>query len=482
MTCLDKARNLWDVTLSEWKVSWEDLRDSKLSGRLLFAIACVLVVIVGNVVLLIAVNFWLSIFPVDSAAPNSSQITVQVIVCCLLSMCFCLFGVVFLAVYGLRPLWQVLADTNRVRGPLYRLVLLFASGATNALSGVLSIHAMSYTPEFVQAVLLSVIPFCAQLWTYLLIPAERKRRYGSITLIASFFIFVAGVLLSSMSSFLDTTQTGHAAPWDWTLIYLASAVVFGLWCVIQRLYLDAVTFRSVASAAPVGQGSAAFAADAEDATAPRKPSGAGVETTAVGVGREGQVSATSPPNGAAASYQDECEGMAESSLTDPLLVAHREWGKQNKDDLAAKAVLLLVGMAFQTLVSVACVPLDAIPWFGKASNATEAWAGFAASCNFIFAEWNNIRYGMLHTLGMLMSFVGCTYLNERSPTLASVVLQLSGPLTGLLLVIVPKWDVYGAHGVLAHKLGGVIMLIVAGMMYHVWDQASLRELVNKHQA
>ncbi|RNF01799.1 hypothetical protein TraAM80_06796 [Trypanosoma rangeli] len=481
MSWARKAGNVWDVTLSEWQLSWQELRSSKLTGSLLFAIICVLTVIVGNVVLLIAVNFWLSIFPVNEDTPDASQITVQVIVCCLLAICFSVFGAVFIVVYGVRPLWRALVDTDRVRGPLYRLLLLFFSGAANAMTGVLFIHAMPYIPEFVQAVLLSAIPFCTQLWTYLLIPPERKRRYFSLTFIGSFILFVAGVLLSSMSSFLDTSKTGRAAPWDWSLIYLASAVVFGLWCVLQRLYLDAMMFRSAVNGS-VRQETTPSLGGANIERVPTEPSDACRGTTAVGIGSQADTNAMFPPSAAPATpHQDNIQDEAGDLVCDALLVAHREWGKQDENDLAAKTVLLLVGMAFQTVVSLACVPMDVIPWFGKASNASEAWAGFVASCNFIFSGWYNIRYGLLHTLGMLMSFVGCAYLNERSPTLASVVLQLSGPLTGLVLVIAPKWDVYGEHGVLWHKIGGVIMLIVAGLMYHVWDQASLRELVNKHQ-
>ncbi|EKF39464.1 hypothetical protein MOQ_000309, partial [Trypanosoma cruzi marinkellei] len=474
-----KSENIWDVTVSEWKVSLQDMQEAKFTGGFLFAIICVLVVIVGNVILLIALNFWLSIFPPNEAASNASQIAVQVIVCCFLVMCFFIVGVLFIVIYGVKPLWHALVDTNRVRGPLFRFMLLFASGATNAITGVLAVHAMSYTPEFIQAVLLSVIPFCAQLWTCVFIAEERKRRYLSITLIASFVFFVAGVLLSSMSSFLDLSETGRTAPWNWTLIYLASAVVFGMWCVVQRLYLDAVMFVPEADASHTSPDSAApvCQADSVNVSATKiEPAG---EKVAVGNDGECEEKPQPSPN---ARYQDGIQDKEEGPLSEPLLLAQREWGKQNKNDFAAKAVLLLVGIVFQALVSFACVPMDAIPWFGKAPNAADAWTSFRASCDFIFKNWNNVRYGILHTLGFFMSFVGCAYLNERSPTLASVVLQLSGPVTSLMLIIVPKWDVYGAHGILGHKIGGVILLLIAGLMYHVWDQASLKELLKRQQA
>ncbi|RNF24519.1 hypothetical protein TcG_00683 [Trypanosoma cruzi] len=477
-----KLENIWEATVSEWQVSWQDMREAKFTSGFLFAIICVLVVIIGNVILLIALNFWLSIFPAGEAASNASQIAVQVIVCCFLVICFVLVGALFIAIYGVKPLWHALVDTNRVRGPLFRFMLLFASGATNAITGVLAVHAMSYTPEFVQAVLLSVIPFCAQMWTYIFIPEERKRRYLSVTLIASFVFFVAGVLLSSMSSFLDLSETGRKAPWNWTLIYLASAVVFGMWCVVQRLYLDAVMFVREADAPQATPDSAAPVCRADSVNFSATQIGPVEKKAAVEDGGQCEVNTQPSPNAAHTRYQNDIHEKEEDTLSEPLLLAQREWGKQNENDFAAKAVLLLVGIVFQALVSFACVPMDAIPWFGVSPTAADAWTGFRASCDYIFKNWNNVRYGILHTLGFFMSFVGCAYLNERSPTLASVVLQLSGPVTSLMLIIVPVWDVYGAHGILGHKIGGVILLLIAGLMYHVWDQASLKELLKRQQA
>ncbi|KAH9597070.1 hypothetical protein LSM04_001796 [Trypanosoma melophagium] len=465
------AIDIWDSTVSEWTMWFRGIREAKLDVTLAFAIICVLVVIIGNVILLISLNFWLSIFPVEEAATNSSQMAVQVIVSCFLVMCFSIVGIAYIVVFGIRPLWHALVDTNRVRGPLYRFLLLFASGATNALTGVLAVYSMSHTPEFLQSVFLSVIPFCAQVWTYLLVVEERKRRYLSITLIASFIFCVAGVLLSSMSSFIGDSTTDRTAPWDWALVYLASAVVFGLWCVVQRLYLDAIMIRHQM---PVL---------VSPSTAPDVPR----RNDERMVSPERNSTQINIPD-ASYNYNDkdnldlaEIRGNTETGLSEPLLITQREWGKQNVDDFAAKTVLLLIGIMFQALVSFALFPVDAIPWFGTSSSASAAWHGFRKSCNFIFESWMNVRYGLLHTLGFFMSFLGCSYLNERSPTLASVVLQMAGPLTGVVLIVVPRWDVYGSHGVVGHKVGGVVLLLIAGVFYHVWDQASLREMRGDEQ-
>ncbi|ORC88703.1 uncharacterized protein TM35_000151340 [Trypanosoma theileri] len=474
--------DIWENTVSEWAAWVRGIREAELNTTLAFAIICVLVVIVGNVILLISLNFWLSIFPVEEASTNSSQMAVQVIVSCFLCMCFTIVGVTYLVMFGFRPLWRALVDTNRVRGPLYRLLLLFASGSTNALTGVLGVYSMSHTPEFLQAVLLSVIPFCAQVWTYLLVVEERKRRYLSLTLIGSFIFCIAGVLLSSMSSFMDTAETGRAAPWNWALVYLASAVVFGLWCVVQRLYLDAIMIRHhlpvFTTPSSVAVNTTATTTEGGIDTARRYD-----ERRVVSFERD--PTQTHLPD---TSYNDndnlEHVGIGENTeigLSEPLLVSQREWGKQNVDDLAAKTVLLLCGIIFQALVSFALFPVDAIPWFGTSSSVSEAWSGFKKSCDFIFDSWINVRYGMLHTLGFFMSFVGCSYLNERSPTLASVVLQMAGPITGVVLIIVPKWDVYGVHGIVGHKVGGVILLLIAGLFYHVWDQTSLKEMLDQEK-
>ncbi|KPI82569.1 putative multipass transmembrane protein [Leptomonas seymouri] len=155
----------------------------------------------------------------------------------------------------------------------------------------------------------------------------------------------------------------------------------------------------------------------------------------------------------------------------------REWASQSVDGNAAKVILLLFGLFFQLLVSVVLFPVDAIPWFGTSDSAQHAWEGFCNSVDFIFASWFNVRHGLLYSLGFAMSFIGCTYLNEHSPTLASVVLQLAGPITSLVIIIVPQWNVYKLDYSVGQQVGGVILLLVAALLYHLWEQESLRRMI-----
>ncbi|AYU79193.1 hypothetical protein LdCL_240016100 [Leishmania donovani] len=465
----------WKATKEELLNTVDNIRSTKLNIAFFFAVLCVLFVIVGNVILLIAINFWIVQFPTDALAHNSSQIAIQVVTMLLLAFLFSVLCAVFTAVYGALPLWHVLADRNRVGGPWYRLFLLFASGASNGISSVLGVYAMTHTPEFIQAVLLCCIPFSAQAWTVIFIPIERKRDYLSMFFIASFLLFVAGVLLSSLSAFLHPNEQGEKASWAWALLYLASSVLFGLWCVVQRLYLDAVALKVPLEAA----GAASYAKLRESNRNPQREELSASVTPATDA-----VPECTPKAGAACAEEGprlfDMEDDDELPLSPSAeLLAKRQWGSQNVDDNAAKIVLLVVGMLFQLLVSFVVFPVDAIPWFGTSDSVLHAWEGFRNSMDFIFASWLHVRHGLLLTLGFAMSFIGCTYLNEHSPTLASVVLQLAGPITSLTIIIIPQWNVYQDSSSVGHKVGGVILLLVAALLYHLWEQQSLRVLLAK---
>lgn len=551
MTLSSYFRHSAQSMCEELKDSWDAVRDVKLNIGLFFAVFCVLFVIVGNVILLIGINFWLTVFPTDTLEHNSSQIAIQVVASMFLVLFFAVVMVAFAVVYGVLPLWHVLVDTNRRGGPWYRAFLLFASGASNGVCGLLGVYAMTYTPEFVQAVLLCAIPFSAQAWTVLFIPEERSRNYLSLFFIASFVFFVAGVLLSSLSAFLHIDENGRRAPWSWALIYLASSVLFGLWCVVQRLYLDAVMVKEAAPAhhaqkeAPVpkavsampggsthahetsgrrvhctegiaasragsdGQPSvsgearasvsgneptsqpypreereAESGADAHDSTnAHPMPSLTAGDSRNASLAKSRSVAAAAPADvttgqGVEDGSENEESENDESTLPE-LIMEKRTWAKQSVQDNAAKLILLVGGLLFQLLISFVCFPIDAIPWFGTSDTALETWYGFSNSVNFVFASWHNVKYGMLYSLGYAMSFIGCTYLNEHSPTLASVVLQLAGPITSLVIIIIPQWDVYGSSGNVGQKVGGVVLLLVAALLYHIWEQRSLKEMLAK---
>ncbi|GET88947.1 hypothetical predicted multipass transmembrane protein [Leishmania tarentolae] len=474
----------WQATKEELQNTVDNIRRTKLNIAFLFAVFCVLFVIVGNVILLISINFWIAQFPTDALAHNSSQIAIQVVTMLMLVFVFSVLCAVFTVFYGALPLWHVLADRNRVGGPWHRLFLLFASGASNGISSVLAVYAMTHTPEFIQAVLLCCIPFSAQAWTVIFIPIERKRDYLSIFFIASFLLFVAGVLLSSMSAFLHPNENGEKASVPWALLYFASSVIFGLWCVVQRLYLDAVAVKVTPEVEDAGRrpqsrdGDHGPQQDELRDVAHAEEMGASVAPATDAVRQCTQK--TRDASAVESSRFSDVEDDEELPLSPSAeILAKRQWGSQNVDDKAAKMVLLLVGMLFQLLVSFVVFPVDAIPWFGTSDSALHAWEGLRDSIDFIFASWLHVRHGLLLTLGFAMSFIGCTYLNEHSPTLASVVLQLAGPITSLTIIIVPQWNVYKDSSSVGNKVGGVILLLAAALLYHLWEQQSLRVLLAK---
>lgn len=444
-TCVDEYVNMK-----------RDIRSTKFNRGTIFAIFCCLLVLVGNVILLIALNFWLSVMPNEAIKHNSSQIAIQVIAMVFMLMFFSFFVLAFLIKCGIRPILRVLWTKECVRSPQYRLFLLFASGATNGISSVLSIYAMTYTPQFLQAVLLCAIPFSAQAWTVIFIPMERKRQYVSLFFISSFVFFVAGVLLSSLESFMNPVVR---ASLPWALIYLLSSVVFGLWCVVQRLYLDAIVLN------PCNQEGEKSQED-EDPLPLEEEEEENEEVAPILLG---------------------ADHMEEGEVVKPVLRTHdggyaaqqRQWAQQNSFETASKLTLLYVGIFFQVVVSFVCFPVDAIPWFGTSNTVNEAWIAFSTSIVFIFSSWDHVRYGLLYSFGFAQSFIGCTYLNEHSPTLSSVVMQLAGPVTSLMLIIVPQWNITEDGTNLPEKICGTILLFLAAVCYHFWYQHSLRDLLTK---
>eukprot|EP00796_Vickermania_ingenoplastis_P007455 gene7455-5252_t len=468
MRAMDILYDARDTFLDEVRYMRDDVKNTKASFATFFAIFCFGIVLVGNVVLLIAINFWLSIMPTDNLDHNSSQIAIQVVSMMFMLIFFTSFVVTFIGMYGVRPLIRTLVGSGRVGGPWYRLFLLFSSGATNAISSILSVYAITYTPQFLQAILLCAIPFSAQAWTVIFIPLERKRNYVSVFFVGSFLFFIGGIFLASTKAF---TGEHERASVPWTLIYLASSVVFGLWCVVQRLYLDAVVFKAVEHQA-IGDDVHKNGDHSDDVHQQLNDMDEEMDNEVIAddVKQAGALSSKSGNNNEPFQVQMDEENNDEG-------VPHqRQWAQQDVYDTAAKLVLLYVGVFFQTLVTFVCFPVDAIPWFGTSDTVGDAWAAFADSVNFIFDSWFNVRYGLLYSLGFAMSFIGCTYLNEHSPTLASVVLQLAGPVTSFMIVIVPKWNVYQEDYDIGQQMGGIILLLVAAALYHFWDQHTSRAL------
>ncbi|CCW62545.1 unnamed protein product [Phytomonas sp. EM1] len=428
-----------ESVLNEFVQTYKDVRNQKITVGLFFAVLFVVMVIIGNVLWLIAQNFWYATLTETSSGGNSISLAILLITILFIEAVFMLLAIVFAMVYGVKEMWHAVVDTNRMRGPLYRFAVLIASGVLNGSSSVLQVYSFTHTPMLLQSILLCTIPLSAQVWTLIFIPEERKRDYLSFFFIVSFILLVAGIFIPSASTFKEASEDdAKGVSLAWTFIYFLSCVVFGLWCVTQRLYLDALIVKE-----PKPQNSSE------------------------------NVDKTTQP---AADASESPSSLASDVI---LLAEKRSWGRQNVREISGKLVLLVGSILFQIILVIVLIPIDAIPWFGTSSSASDAAKGFSESFKLIFSSWHNIRYGLLTSFGTLLSFVGCTYLNEESPTLASVVLQIAGPFTSLVIIVFPQWNVYGDKAEPGYKVGGVVLLFVAAFLYHMWEQISLQKLLNR---
>lgn len=168
--CGQRVHNVYHAITDELWHTWDDISNTKMNALFVLALVCCAFVLVGNVIILISYNLWLVSFPQVQLVHNSSQIAIQVVQMLFLMMFFSILFVIFVFYHGISPIWHVMTDTNRIRGPWYRFLMMFLSGFSNALCGLLATYSMTYTPQFIQAVLMCSIPFSAQAWTVVFIP------------------------------------------------------------------------------------------------------------------------------------------------------------------------------------------------------------------------------------------------------------------------------------------------------------------------
>ena len=113
---------------------------------------------------------------------------------------------------------------------------------------------------------------------------------------------------------------------------------------------------------------------------------------------------------------------------------------------------------------------NAIPWFGGGSTINDTWSSFTDGVRCIFQCNDSLVYGCLYAFGYIVTYAGEAQLNHFSPTLSSIVLQLSSPVTAILLLIVPAWNVDPGSGSWGWQVGGMVLLLIATALYNFWEK------------
>jgi hypothetical protein len=108
-------------------------------------------------------------------------------------------------------------------------------------------------------------------------------------------------------------------------------------------------------------------------------------------------------------------------------------------DVVVKVVMLAVDTFFQLLATLAASPIDTIPGFGRSATLTET---FQSVRDGLDHARNSGSFG-LYIAGFAVSHVAMTYLNHYNATFVALVTVAAAPVTAIVLVIHPAWDVNG---------------------------------------
>ena len=146
------------------------------------------------------------------------------------------------------------------------------------------------------------------------------------------------------------------------------------------------------------------------------------------------------------------------------------------EDTIVKLVMLAAGTTIQAIISVALLPADALPWWGSAASTAEAWETFVSNSAFVFTDSANAFGAALYSAGFIFTYIGGAYLNQYSPTLCSMVGQLSSPMTALILVLVPSLALQPGAGEWGWSVAAVVLLSAATVIYSLWEELSTQEL------
>lgn len=147
-------------------------------------------------------------------------------------------------------------------------------------------------------------------------------------------------------------------------------------------------------------------------------------------------------------------------------------GMQQSNDMLVKLWMLLGDTTVQFLQTVLLLPADALPWWGGSSSVPEAATNLGKGLGYFFTYKYNFVYGMLYSAGFIFTYIGSAYLNQYSPTLCSIVVEMSSPMTALLLIIIPAINLSGSPGPIAYSLSATVILLLGTILYTVWDYST----------
>ncbi|KAG5508343.1 hypothetical protein JIQ42_08266 [Leishmania sp. Namibia] len=533
--------------------------------QFLWVVTLVTLVMVGNFMQIVMLNFWLISFPSDGAPGNYTAFAVPGI----------FFAILFVLLLGAyiairRP---SLSFARHAHG----WVILTGVGFCDAINSWMATYAASYTSEVLQALFSNLCPLYAVFLSKWIL--RDTRRYANPYVVSVFVLTICGILAASLYGIIKDHEMGEGK-W-WILIFFLSMPFRVLMNVWQSLYMIVYTrdpkFVSwmrvrLANVEEAGSATSSAAQDNDESTPktsdtfvrggadvvadPASPldtdyakitpsftryDGRGSmgglkdnekDLRSAGPAKDAKTKlAKSVKHGSADADGDYAlvnSAEARTPVTDdgtrgaavivPVATpdepvagpvgehhgVHSLSGAEDGEDLGPTpgaapplptqtmftvrynqgedTIVKLVMLAGETFIqmcfTLSLLPADALPWWGNSDTVSATWENFIDGIRCVFTIRENFLYCFLFTLGFLFTYVGCAYLNHYSAALCSIVTQLSSPVTALMLVIVPSWNVQvDGDSPWYNNLIAIFFLCVAALIYVMWEEMTDAEKV-----
>ncbi|GET85569.1 hypothetical protein, conserved [Leishmania tarentolae] len=510
--------------------------------QILWVILLVSLVMVGNFMQIVMLNFWLISFPSDGTPGNYTAFAVPGII----------FAVLFVLLLGAYA--AIRRPSLRFAKHAHGWVILIGVGFCDAFNSWMATYAASYTSEVLQALFSNLCPLYAVFLCKWIL--HDTRRYANVSIMLVFVLTTGGILAASLYGLIKDHNMGEGK-W-WILIFFLSMPFRVLMNVWQSLYMIVYThdpnfilWLRTRLATPEGAAEPVSAAvennneitpdtsdtffrGGDDVVADRALMGGLDEeddSEEAGNGRPARHAKTmlenavkpsaveaidkgavEDPTEAHESMRNDCSESASggavitpaaspgepvASLVGVQSAAYHldavEDGEYLRptatgapplptetmftvrynqgDDTIVKLVMLAGETTIQLCFTLLLLPADALPWWGNSQTVGATFENFSEGIRCIFTIRDNFFYCFLYTLGFVFTYVGCAYLNHYSAALCSIVTQLSSPVTALMLVIVPSWNVQvDGDSPWYFNLIAILFLCVAALIYVMWEE------------
>lgn len=320
-----------------------------------------------------------------------------------------LFGSFFTVLLILYMLWK--RPCMKFAASWKGLRLLFFIGLMDAANSVMSIYAATDTPELLQPLFSSLMPLYACIFSKYVLKDERT--YLNKWIVSSFSLMILSVVIASLNEFesdWDADEHGRRTKW-WSLIFFLSIPPTSLMNVLQTKYMIMFTKQHQLEEIDLRQSSQSFDDESSNAS-----------------------------------------------------------GAHKGEDTIVKLVLLCADTNFQLLFVTLLLPMDAVSWWGQSTSLPNAWGNFLDGIRCLINCDENFLFCMVYSAGFVFTYVGSAYLNHYSPTLCGMIGQLSSPITALVLVLIPSWNLNQGSAPWLDSVLAIVALAVGTLLYSMWEE------------